>query len=185
MLVKVIFILVSAWLVERQGRVRLLLVSNGGIAVSQLLIGLSFSAGKVVWLALLGQCLFMAFFSLGAGPCSFMVASEVFPLQVRGLALGVATLINRVTSGLIAVSFLSLSEALTPAVTYYAFAATACAACVFLSTCVPETKGISLEEIERQMAERFSPRGAVRPEFHTGTKEEWDAMLDEAEGDAT
>ena len=97
---------------------------------------------------------------------------------MRGLALGVATLLNRVTSGLIAVSFLSLSEALTPAVTYYGFAATACAACVFLRQRVPETKGISLEEIERQMAERFMPRGAaVRPEFDTGTREEWDAIL--------
>ena len=54
---QVVFIVISAWLVERQGRVRLLLLSNGGIAVAQALIGLSFSAGKVVWLALLGQCL--------------------------------------------------------------------------------------------------------------------------------
>ena len=92
----------------------------------------------MVSLALVGQCLFMASFSLGAGPCSMMLASELFPLQVRelrrassprpsrdlaprsavprpcpqvrGFALGVATLLNRMTSGLVAVSFLSLSR---------------------------------------------------------------------------
>ena len=61
---------------------RLLLISTAGIGAAQLLLGLSFSMGRVVWLALAGQFLFMAAFSIGAGPCSMIVASELFPLQV-------------------------------------------------------------------------------------------------------
>ena len=158
-MVKVLFICVAACLVESVGRVRLLLWSTLGIAVSQLLLGLSFSLGRHVPLALCGQCLFMAAFSLGSGPCSMMVASELFPLQVRGFALGVATLVNRTTSGLVALSFLSLSRALTPAGAYYLFVALALLACGFLATRVPETTGKSLEEIESEMAERCSARG--------------------------
>ena len=80
---QVLFIVLAAFLVERSGRVMLLLGSCAGIAFSQTLIGLSFSMGGAVWLALTGQCLFMAFFSIGAGPCSMMVAAECFPLQAR------------------------------------------------------------------------------------------------------
>ena len=58
-----------------------------------------------------------------------MVASELFPLQVRGFALGVATLINRVTSGTVALTCLSMSRVLTPSGAYFMFAGlAACAA---------------------------------------------------------
>ena len=77
------FIVVAACVIDRVGRVKLLLLSTGGIAIAQLLLGLSFALGRVVPLALCGQALFMAAFSIGAGPCSMMVASELFPLQVR------------------------------------------------------------------------------------------------------
>ena len=160
--IKVVFIVLAACLVERVGRVQLLLVSTVGIALSQLLLALSFSLGRVVALALIGQCLFMAAFSIGAGPCSMMVASELFPLQVRGFALGVATLVNRTTSGAVALSFLSVSHAITPAGAYFIFVALSGCALCFYHYRVPETKGKSLEEIEREMTERFSPRARLR-----------------------
>ncbi|KAL1524628.1 hypothetical protein AB1Y20_019516 [Prymnesium parvum] len=175
-LIKVVFIIISAFLVESHGRVPLLLLSSAGIAFSQALIGLSFTLG--------GSCLFMAFFSIGSGPCSMMVAAECFPLQercntqlhaalwpahspraspqVRGMGMGIATLVNRVTSGTIALCFLSLSSALTPAVTYYLFATIAVGACFFISSRVPETKGKALEEIEREMVERHLSSVAVK-----------------------
>ena len=159
--VKVAFIVLAAFLVERCGRVRLLLASQASIAASHLLIAASFFGGGITWLALLGQCAFMGAFSLGAGPCSMMVASELFPLQVRGFALGVATLVNRATSGTIALTFLSLSAAITPAGAYCLFAALALVACAFTARCVPETKGKSLEEIEREAAERHVASAAL------------------------
>ena len=97
----------------------------------------------------------MAAFSIGSGPCSMMVASECFPLQVRGLAMGVATLLNRTISGVIALSFLSLTRALTPTGTFCLFAGIALGACAFIRRRVPETKGRALEEIEQQMIERL------------------------------
>ena len=154
--IKVAFIGVAALLVDRYGRVPLLLLSNFGIAVAQALLAASFCfQGGSVGLAVAGQCLFMAAFSIGSGPCSMMVASECFPLQVRGLAMGVATLLNRTISGVIALSFLSLTRALTPTGTFCLFAAIALGACAFIRHRVPETKGRALEEIEQQMIERL------------------------------
>ena len=58
--------------------------------------------------ALFGQCLFMATFSVGFGPITWVYSSEIFPLKVRGVGMGVSTFVNRVTSGIIAMSFLSM-----------------------------------------------------------------------------
>ena len=127
------------------------------MGIAQLMLGLSFSFNeRLIPLALSGQALFMAAFSIGAGPCSMMVASELFPLQVRGFALGVATLINRVTSGTVALTFLSMSRVLTPSGAYFMFAGLAACAFTFIGRYVPETRGKSLEEIERTLTERFS-----------------------------
>jgi len=155
-LVKVVFIALAAQLVDRLGRVPLLVISNVGIALAQFLIATSFAAASALGeytglLALLGQCLFMAAFSIGVGPCTMMVASECFPLQSRGLAMGVATFINRCTSGAVALSFLSLTTALTPSGTFYMFCGVALLAAGFTKRCVPETRGRSLEEL-------FAPR---------------------------
>jgi len=168
-LIKVAFIVIAASLVESYGRVRLLLISTAAIGLSQALLALSFVGGRTVWLALFGQCLFMAAFSIGAGPCSMLVASECFPLQVRGFALGVATMLNRTTSGLVAVTFLSLSRALTPAGAYFLFVCLAAMAYAFIAARVPETKGKSLEEIEVEMAERYAQRTQLISDGRGGT----------------
>ena len=71
--------------------------------MAQGLLAINFIPGdSSVTLALAGQCLYMAFFSLGYGPITWVYTSEVFPLRFRGKAMGAATFINRITSGTIA-----------------------------------------------------------------------------------
>ena len=86
------------------------MLSGTGIALSQFAIAGGFSNpdDPVLWLAIAGQCLFMASFSLGYGPVAWIVATEVIPLRLRGFVGGIATFFNRLTSGLIALTFLSL-----------------------------------------------------------------------------
>ena len=69
--------------------------------------------------------------------------------------MGVATLLNRLISGCIALSFLSLTRALTPAGTFAGFALIALLACAFIRRFIPETKGRALEEVEQEMLERL------------------------------
>ena len=76
------------------------------------LAGLSFSMGGAVGLALSGQCLFMAFFSLGAGPCSMMVAAECFPLQVPRTTLALRARCDNANASSLDASSLALLRAM-------------------------------------------------------------------------
>lgn len=69
--------------------------------------------------------------------------------------MGVATLLNRLISGGIALSFLSLTRALTPTGTFAGFTLIALLACAFIRRFIPETKGRALEEVEQEMLERL------------------------------
>jgi len=146
--VKVSVIGVAAAVVDRCGRKPLLVASNAGIAAAQLLLSASFASGGMLWAALAGQCLFMATFSAGVGPCTWLLIPESFPLAARGVGVGIATFINRMAAGGIALVFSSLIR--TPAGTFLFFAMCAAGAAAYTSACVVETKGLSLEEIHSE-----------------------------------
>ncbi|MBV6319502.1 sugar porter family MFS transporter [Duganella sp. HSC-15S17] len=95
---------------------------------------------------------FIAFFSIGPGVCVWLALSELMPTRIRSVGMGVALLINQGTGTLIAGAFL-------PIVGNYGFHVmflfwTACTVVYFVTAAffLPETKGKSLEEIERLFA---------------------------------
>ncbi|GFY91850.1 major facilitator superfamily protein [Actinidia rufa] len=157
---KTIFILVAIFLIDRVGRKPLLYVSTIGMTTCLFGLGLTLSLlgnGPVgVKLAILSVCGNVAFFSVGLGPVCWVLSSEIFPLRLRAQASALGAVGSRVSSGLIAMSFLSVSRAITVAGTFFVFAAISCLAVVFVSKCVPETKGKSLEQIEMM----FQSQGA-------------------------
>ncbi len=102
-----------------------------GIACAHSMMAVNFLAGDNVIVALLGLCLFMASFSSGYGPTTWVLASEIFPLSHRGAGMGCATFVNRFLSGVVAISFLSLQRALTPAGTFTMLACVALLALAF------------------------------------------------------
>ncbi|KAJ1432568.1 Sugar/inositol transporter [Sesbania bispinosa] len=65
----------------------------------------------VIALAILFVCGNVAFFSVGLGPVCWVLTSEIFPLRVRAQASALGVVANRVCSGLVAMSFLSVSSA--------------------------------------------------------------------------
>ena len=91
---------------------------------------------------------YVASFSIGMGPITWVYSSEIFPLKLRaqGTSMGVA--VNRVTSGVISMTFLSLSKAITTGGAFFLFAALATVAWFFFYTALPETQGKTLEEME-------------------------------------
>lgn len=60
-----------------------------------MLLGINFLVESTVALALFSQCFFMASFSIGFGPVTWILVGEIFPLRIRGQAAGLATFINR------------------------------------------------------------------------------------------
>lgn len=78
----------------------------------------------------------------------WVLTSEIFPLRLRAQAAALGAVGNRVCSGIIAMSFLSVSRAITVGGTFFIFSAISALSVVFVYTLVPETKGKSLEQIE-------------------------------------
>ncbi|KAG9440955.1 hypothetical protein H6P81_021120 [Aristolochia fimbriata] len=156
---KTIFILVATFLLDRVGRRPLLLASLGGMTVSLLGLGLGLTAieqyqeeeRRLVWaiaMCIASVLAYVAFFSIGLGPIAWVYSSEIFPLRLRaqGASLGVAS--NRVTSGVVAMTFLSLYKAITIGGSFFLYAGFAAVGWVFFYTLFPETRGRTLEEIE-------------------------------------
>jgi MFS family permease len=148
---KTLCILIAAPLLDHYGRRRMLLVSSAGLTMSLLLLGVSFSLGSPVILALTAQVLFVSSFSIGFGPASYIISSEITPLRVRGRAMSLGTLLNRLVSGTVALTFLSISDVITAAGTFYSFAVISLFSFLFVYKVVFETKGRSLEDIEQQL----------------------------------
>ncbi|GAQ79703.1 polyol transporter [Klebsormidium nitens] len=105
-------------------------------------------------LAVTATCAYMAFFSTGLGPVNWVLVSEIFPSRLRAQAMGLATVVNRTISGTVSLTFLSLAEAITAAGTFLLFALIGLASVVFFYYVVPETRGKSLEEIEKMLAHK-------------------------------
>uniref|UniRef100_A0A2P2NG45 Mannitol transporter family protein n=1 Tax=Rhizophora mucronata TaxID=61149 RepID=A0A2P2NG45_RHIMU len=150
---KTAFILVAIFLVDRLGRKPLLYLSTIGMTICLLSLGatLTFSGGGQVGIALaiFFVCGNVAFFSVGIGPVCWVLTTEIFPLRLRAQAAALGAVGNRVCSGLVAMSFLSISRAISVGGIFFVFSAVSALSVVFVYMLVPETKGKSLEEIER------------------------------------
>ncbi|XP_027770399.1 probable polyol transporter 4 isoform X2 [Solanum pennellii] len=149
---KTIFILIAIFLIDKVGRKPLLYVSTIGMTTCLFGLGLTLSLlgnGSVgIKLAILCVCGNVAFFSVGIGPICWVLTSEIFPLRLRAQASALGAVGSRVSSGVVAMSFLSVSRTITVGGTFFVFAAISALSVAFVHKCVPETKGKSLEEIE-------------------------------------
>ncbi|KAL6855977.1 hypothetical protein ACP4OV_018779 [Aristida adscensionis] len=153
---KTLFVLVSAYLLDRVGRRPLLLGSTAGMAASLVGLGAGLTVvgrnpgATIPWavsLCVSSVLAFVSFFSLGPGPMTAVYTSEIFPLRVRALGYAVGVACNRVVSGTISMTFLSLSSAITIGGSFFLYAGVVTLSWVFFFTCLPETRGRTLEEM--------------------------------------
>lgn len=163
---KTIFILIAIILIDKVGRKPLLYVSTIGMTICLLSLSLSLTFlgnGQLgIALAILSVCGNVAFFSVGIGPVCWVLSSEIFPLRLRAQASALGAVGSRVSSGAIAMSFLSVSHAITVGGTFFVFSLISALSVAFVYKCVPETKGKSLEQIEMLFQdEREWPVGEV------------------------
>lgn len=109
---------------------------------------------KSGWLALCGLALYIIFFSPGMGTVPWIVNSEIYPLRFRGVCGGIAATANWISNLIVAQSFLSLTEAIGTSWTFLLFGIISLVALFFVIVCVPETKGLPIEEVEAMLEER-------------------------------
>lgn len=135
------------------GRRTMLLIGFAGVALSQLALSLTFLLSESTvrsYVILACMVLFVAFVQMFIGTCVWLLLSEIFPLSIRGFAMGVAVFVLWCTNAIISFLFPLLNSALGSTGTFLLFVAVNVASWLFVRRCVPETKGTTLEELEER-----------------------------------
>ncbi|PRQ60696.1 putative major facilitator, sugar transporter, major facilitator superfamily [Rosa chinensis] len=135
--------------VDRFGRRPLLLGGVLGMVISLFMLGSYYlfldDAPAVAAIALL---LYVGCYQLSFGPIGWLMISEIFPLRFRGQGLSIGVLVNFAANALVTFAFSPLKALLGAGILFYVFGAIAVASLAFIFFIVPETKGLTLEEIE-------------------------------------
>lgn len=152
---KTSFVLISALFLDRFGRRPLLLLGSSGMAVSLACLGLGsifleHSDQKPVWaiaICVVAVCAAVSFFSVGLGPITWVYSSEIFPMRLRAQGSSLAVSVNRVVSGAVSMSFLSISKKITFGGMFFVLSGIMVVATIFFYFVIRETKGKSLEQL--------------------------------------
>ncbi len=147
----VIMTVVGIILLGKFNRRPLLLVGFSGVVGSQLVLALSFLLPESTfrsYLILAAMLLFVAFVQGFIGTLVWLLLSEIFPMTIRGFAMGIAVFTLWCVNALISYIFPLLVEAAGATVTFGLFVVVNLASIAFVTKFVPETRGRSLEELE-------------------------------------
>ncbi|XP_053774927.1 solute carrier family 2, facilitated glucose transporter member 6 isoform X3 [Desmodus rotundus] len=174
--VRLLSVLIAALTMDLAGRKALLFISASAMFAANLTLGLYVHLGpkpltpnitmgestplgsteqplatptsSLTLVPLLATMLFIMGYAMGWGPITWLLMSEILPLQARGAASGLCVLVSWLTAFALTKSFLLVVNAFGLQVPFYFFAAVCLVNLVFTGCCVPETKGRSLEQIE-------------------------------------
>ncbi len=150
---------VGLQIIDRVGRKRLLLIGLSGNVISLVVLSVTYRAAEgnqgLALVSLAVMAVFIAFQQAAVSPTTWLLISEIVPVKVRGLGMGLAGLALWVANWAVAQFFLPMVEALSATGTFLIFAVLGLAAVGFVATLVPETKGHSLEEVGASFRRRF------------------------------
>ncbi|GMY09817.1 probable plastidic glucose transporter 1 isoform X1 [Fagus crenata] len=145
----------ALYLMDKQGRQKLLIGSYLGMAVSMFLVvyAISFPLDEQLShnLSILGTVLYIFTFAIGAGPVTGLIIPELSSTKMRGKIMGFSFTAHWVCNFLVGLFFLDLVEKFGVAPVYASFGIVSLLAAIFANYFIVETKGRSLEEIERSL----------------------------------
>jgi len=148
-LINFIFTFVAILFIDKVGRRLLYLIGSMGMAVTLVLLALSFYFKMEGIITLICIMLFLVFFASCIGPVFWTLVSEIFPNRIRGKALAFASFTQWIFNFLVVLLFPHFLALLGGAVTFLFLALMSFIQWLFTYFYVPETKGKSLEEIEQ------------------------------------
>jgi len=150
--VNFLFTIVALWLVDKKGRKILLLWGSAGMTISLAYMVYSFVGGSAASIGVLVSLLaYIAFFAASLAPVVWVVTSEMYPTRIRGAAMSFSTAINWACSFL-SVQFLPwMLSNLGGGWAFAFFGVFSLLAFIFIKIFIPETKGKSLEQIEKEL----------------------------------
>jgi sugar porter (SP) family MFS transporter len=177
---------VAMFLIDKIGRRKLYFIGVTGIMISLTALGMFFfmheSLGENLKFIIVGTVLiYIVFFAISLGPLGWLIISEIFPLKIRGIGMSVGALSNWFFNGIVAFTFLKLAWLFTgdgmeitktvikdgkevietdpnPAGAFLLYAGVAILGIIWGYKYIPETKGVSLEQIEEHWRQGKAPK---------------------------
>jgi len=147
--VNLIFCLLAMRMVDSWGRRKLMLLGSLGLAVIYVLLGTSYFF-ELKGLAILVLVMFaIATYSMTLAPITWVILSEIFPNSIRGAAMAIATTALWIACFVLTYTFPILNKLLNASGTFWLYGLICLSGFVFILKKLPETKGKSLEEIEK------------------------------------
>jgi sugar porter (SP) family MFS transporter len=148
--INAVFTVLAILLVDKLGRKPLLLIGAAGMGLSIALVGHAFQVHASGGQILAWVLAYVAFFALTLGPVVWVVMSEIFPTSIRGRAMSISTVLLWISCFGVSQSFPMLVEHIGRPFPYYLYAGVCFVMIFFVLFVVPETKGKTLEEIEKR-----------------------------------
>jgi len=153
--VNLTFTIVAIWTVDRLGRKPLMMIGSVGMGLSLLGMGLAAYGQKTDLWVLLFILGYIACFALSVGPVTWVILSEIFPTRIRGRAMAIATVCLWVANYVVSQTFPMMEEnnwlleKFHHAFPFWLYGIFCVVLVTFVWRFVPETKGKTLEEIEK------------------------------------
>lgn len=161
--IKVVSVAIGLQFIDRVGRRSLLIAGSACMAVSMAAMALEASKGDQIepLSMLIAMAVMFVSYSLTWGPVNWVVLGEIFPLRVRGAAMGMASMVTWFATLAITFGFPLLRESLGLAGTMVLFVGCNIVGFLFCLKFVRETKGRSLEQIEQDLHDRYDAKVAA------------------------
>ena len=151
--VNLAFTFVALGVVDRGGRRPLMLFGSAALAIIYIAMGCCYSVGVKGLPMLLLVLAAIGCYAMSLAPVTWVVISEIFPNRIRGAAMSVAVSALWIACFILTYTFPILNAKLGSAGTFWLYAAICVAGFVFIKFKLPETKGKSLEQLERELVD--------------------------------
>jgi SP family xylose:H+ symportor-like MFS transporter len=150
-----LFTVIAIWTVDKIGRKPLMLIGSIGMGVALFAMGMAgYCQATGAWL-LIFVLVYIASFALSVGPVTWVILSEIFPTKIRGRAMGIATICLWVANTVVSQTFPMMDEneflieKFHHGFPFFIYGVMCVVLVFFVASIVPETKGKTLEEIEK------------------------------------
>ena len=145
---------VAIFFTDKVGRKPLLYAGLTGVTLSLFALGGSFLltdylGDNLKWVAVGSIVVYIACFAFSLGPIGWIIVSEIMPLKIRGMAMSLCTMANFGFNFVVALTFPVLLQKIGEGYTFWIFGVIGVFSLFFTYKYLPETKGRSLEQIEK------------------------------------
>ena len=147
----VLFTLVAIFTVDKLGRRKLMLIGAGGLCVVYAILGFCYYMQTTGFFMIILVVAAIACYAMTLGPCTWVLISELFPNRVRAIAVATCTFALWIGSSSLTYTFPLLNKSLGSFGTFWIYSLVCLCGFLFFFRRLPETKGKSLEQLEKEL----------------------------------